>query len=351
MSRFARSRRVFFFEEPLPGAGPAHLEITVDSSGVQRVVPRLPELPPHAQPAVLGRLLADLFASQDIQEWIAWYYTPMALRFTRGLRPQLTIYDCMDELSAFKFAPTELTALEDELLQRSDLVFTGGHSLYEAKCRRHPHVHAFPSSVDVAHFRRARQVSADPADQAAIPGPRLGYFGVIDERLDLELLRGLAELRPDWQIVLVGPTAKIDPTALPQRPNIHYLGMRPYAQLPDYLAGWDVAIMPFARNESTRYISPTKTPEYLAGGRPVVSTSITDVVRPYGEQGLVWIADTPAAFAAAAGQALRMDGHRTAWLEAVDRFLATRSWDHTWQEMAALIEQRRGAPAAPEIAV
>jgi glycosyltransferase involved in cell wall biosynthesis len=240
----------------------------------------------------------------------------------------------MDELSSFAFAPPELAARERSLLDRADLVFTGGQSLYEAKRTRHPRVHAFPSSVDVPHFAKAREPQAEPHDQSIVPRPRLGYCGVIDERMDLDLIRGIAERRPDWQIVMVGPTAKLSPEQLPRAGNIHYLGMKSYDDLPSYLAGWDVAILPFARNDATRFISPTKTPEYLAAGRPVVSTSVRDVVRPYGDAGLVRIADTPDAFVNAAELALA-EGRPPA---AADRYLAQLSWDRTWSAMNTLLD-------------
>ena len=253
------------------------------------------------------RCSQSLVDEHAIDDFVLWYYTPMALKFTDQLAPSAVVYDCMDELSAFAGAPPELTELERELFRRADVVFTGGHSLFQAKRAAHQNVHAFPSSVDVPHFARARRVVPDPRDQAAITRPRLGYFGVIDERIDYELLRAIAAARPEWQIVLVGPTAKVDPADLPAGPNLHYLGPKSYADLPDYIAGWDVALLPFARNEATRYISPTKTPEYLAAGKPVVSTSITDVVRPYGDLGLARIADSPDAFIAAVDEALTED--------------------------------------------
>src|SRR3712207_4223372 len=195
----------------------------------------------------------------------------------------------MDELSLFRGASQELLDLESALFSRCDLVFTGGMSLYEAKKSRHRSVHGFPSSIDFSHFSQARSIQVDPEDQAHIPHPRLGFFGVVDERMDIELLAEVADLRPDWQFVMIGPVVKIDPNSLPQRPNIHWLGGKSYADLPRYLFGWDVGFMPFALNEATRFISPTKKPEFLAAGVPVVSTPINDVVRPYGEKGLVEI--------------------------------------------------------------
>ena len=235
---------------------------------------------------------------------------------------------------------------------RCDLVFTAGRIL-RSKARPHKSVHAFPSSIDAAHFARARDASRDPADQADIPRPRLGFFGVIDERLDIQLLEGVAAARPDWHIVMVGPVVKIDPNDLPRRSNIHYLGGKDYQELPEYLAGWDVALLPFARNESTRFISPTKTPEYLAAGKPVVSTSIRDVVRPYGEQGFVHIADTVTDFIAGCEAAMKQDA--AAHQRRVDALLAQNSWDQTWAQMADLIERvvsaRAGAVAAARPAV
>jgi glycosyltransferase involved in cell wall biosynthesis len=351
LSRFARTRRVFFIEEPLPlTGGSPHLEVSPRQAGLQVVVPRLPaHLTAFEADRLAAELLRAFFEQEGVRDFVLWYYTPMALGTADRLPPALaTVYDCMDELSAFRGAPPELLLREAELLQRADLLFTGGPSLYEAKRRQHGSVHLFPSSVDVEHFAQARQPLADPPDQASVPRPRLGFFGVLDERLDTDLLAGVAELRPAWQLVLVGPLAKIEPSALPRRPNIHYLGQKPYAELPQYLAGWDVALLPFARNAATRFISPTKTPEYLAAGRPVVSTSIADVVRPYGEQGLVRIADEPEGFVSAVEAALAEEqGRRRA---RADAFLAGTSWELTWSAMDALVgqllERRLDAAAA-----
>ncbi|OUL36103.1 UDP-galactopyranose mutase [Nostoc sp. T09] len=339
LSRCAQGKRVFFIEEPIFSPEPlGRLEINEDGSGVVVVVPHLPEgLSQEAINADLQLLIDGLFAEQKINKYICWYYTPMAIGFTRHLQPQAVVYDCMDELSAFHGASPTLKNYEAELFNRADLVFTGGQSLYESKVNQHPNVYAFPSSVDVPHFNQARNIQ-EPADQAHIPHPRLGFFGVIDERMDIELLRGIADSRPDWHLVIIGPVVKIDPAALPQRENIHYLGSKDYKQLPAYLAGWDLAMLPFARNEATRFISPTKTPEYLAAGRPVVSTSIRDVVRPYGDSKLVRIADTVSEFVAAAEQAMQEDTRESEWLSRVDTFLEKISWDRTWASMMKLID-------------
>ena len=271
------------------------------------------------------------------EQTIAWYYTPLALRMGRQLQADLTVYDCMDELSAFKSAPPELKSAEAELFGLADIVFTGGRSLYESKRRRHRNIHCYPSSVDTAHFLKARAGLADPADQMSIPHPRLGFFGVIDERFDIELLARAAELRPDWSFVMIGPVVKIDPQTLPRRSNIHWLGGKQYADLPQYLASWDLGIMPFALNEATRFISPTKTPEFLATGLPIVSTPITDVVHPYGKLGLVQIAADPETFVGECETLLARPRKR--WLKKVDAFLADMSWDRTWSGMQRHMQQ------------
>jgi UDP-galactopyranose mutase len=340
MSRCARERRVFYFEEPIFGADPvAHLDIKMHEGGVCVVVPHLSqELSEKEVIAAQQALIDHLFAECRIYDCLLWYYTPMALRFTRHVKPLGVVYDCMDELSAFRGAPRDLRELETELFNCADIVFTGGMSLYQAKRRHHSNVYAFPSSIDVGHFAQARSIAEDPSDQAEIPHPRLGFFGVIDERMDMALLDGIAQARPDWHLVMIGPVVKIDPSDLPRRPNIHYLGGKAYKDLPTYLAGWDVALLPFAHNESTRLISPTKTPEYLAAGKPVISTSISDVVRTYGQNGLVYIADTVEAFVATAEAVLDQNYDSSSWLHQVDAFLAQTSWDHTWGRMMQLIE-------------
>jgi glycosyltransferase involved in cell wall biosynthesis len=340
LSRAARDSRVLYFEEPVVDDGPSRVVLTTDTSGVTVAVPHL-ESHLSATAAIddQRRLLTEAVATTVGLDYILWYYTPMALPFTDGLRPRVVVFDCMDELSLFAGAPAELRSLERALLKQADVVFTGGRSLYEAKRTQHHNIHAMPSSVDIAHFRVARTAVAEPPDQLDIPHVRLGFFGVLDERIDYPLIQGLADARPDWHQVLVGPTAKIDPTMMPQAPNIHYLGPKSYGELPAYIAGWDVAVLPFARNGATRFISPTKTPEYLAAGRPVVSTSIRDVVRPYGQRGLARIADTVDDFVIAVEASLRED--RVESLRAADAFLLHLSWDKTWSRMRRVIGEVR----------
>jgi glycosyltransferase involved in cell wall biosynthesis len=348
MTRAARDRRVWFVEEPVVGPD-ARLGRHVTPEGVRICVPEVPEgLGAHAVETVVAGLVAALGREDDIADPCAWLYTPMMLPLAEAIAPRLVVYDCMDELSAFRFAPPEMRFRERALFARAELVFTGGRSLWEAKRGNHHAVHLFPSSVDIAHFAAARTGLGEPASIAGIPHPRLGWVGVIDERMDLDLLASVATRHPDWHIVLLGPVAKIDPASIPDLPNVHTLGPRTYAELPAYLAHFDVAIMPFARNEATRFISPTKTPEYLAAGLPVVSTPIRDVVRDYGVRGLVEIAPDADAFAAACARAL-WSRDAPARLRRVDAALAENSWDDTWVRIDRLLEQaelRLGADVA-----
>ena len=341
MSRFARSHRVIVWEEPEDAAEGAPSTLRIRTCADTGVIVATPQLPPgtgKAEQEPVLRALLDDFVAGEQGPIVRWYYTPMMLTFSRHVAATCTVYDCMDELANFRFAPPELLPLEQELLDSADVVFTGGFSLYEAKRNRHPNVHPFPSSVDRRHFGRARAEIEAPADQRDIPGPRLGYYGVIDERLDLALLASLADAHPDWSIVMVGPVVKIDPADLPTRPNIHYLGGKSYEELPTYLAGWDVALMPFAINDATKFISPTKTPEYLAGGKPVVSTAITDVERHYGALQGVFIADDAAEFIAGCERALALESEGE-WLSEVDLLLANLSWDITQARMAGLMAE------------
>ncbi|EYB69210.1 hypothetical protein DEIPH_ctg011orf0203 [Deinococcus phoenicis] len=342
MTRAARTRRVYYIEEPQFTPQPSQLVIRQDESGVVVVTPHLEAgHTPEDSQAATARLLADLVRTEGLAEYDLWVYTPMELPVTAGLNPRVTVYDCMDELANFRGAPPQLRAREEQLFGRADLVFTGGHRLYEAKRERHAGAYPFPSSVDTAHFAQARSGLADAPDQQHLPRPRLGFYGVIDERFDTGLIGELARRRPEWQFVLLGPVVKIDPADLPRAENLHYLGMKSYRELPGYLAHWDVALLPFALNEATEFISPTKTPEYLAAGVPVVSTGIRDVIRPYGELDLVRIADGVDAFEAACAAALAERGTAAgeARRERADRHLSTLSWDRTWADMSALIER------------
>jgi UDP-galactopyranose mutase len=347
MSRFARKGRVFFVEEPVHHAGKPELSVAVcPQSGVHVVTPRLNAESVSDRNRILEKLLVDLAVANRIRKPIVWFYTPMALEFfPGGIVPALVVYDCMDELSLFHGAPAQIVKREQELLEFADLVFTGGVSLFEAKRKSHAHVYPFPSGVDIFHFLQARDLDGNFAEQNGLGRPRLGYAGVIDERIDLKLIGEIARRRPAWQLIMIGPTAKILPDSLPRHSNIHWLGMKNYADLPKYFAGWDVGIMPFALNDATRFISPTKTPEYLSAGLPVVSTPIRDVVRSYGRLGLARIAGSPDEFIAACEQTMTLD-MSLKWRERADEFLKTLSWDSVWKGMNDLIAGR----LAPEVA-
>jgi UDP-galactopyranose mutase len=308
-----------------------------ERTGVHVVTPLLPQgTSARDAKAITSSFLQSLFQTKQIKDYVAWYYTPMAIDLSLAAKPKVTVYDCMDELSLFLHAPPELQLNERRLFKTCDLVFTGGVSLYEAKRHLHPRVHAFPSSVDVVHFAKARLLPDSAADQKHLARPRLGFAGVIDERMNLDLIREIADRRPTWQLVMIGPIVKIDPASIPQGANIHWLGMKEYHQLPTYLAGWDLALMPFAQNDSTRYISPTKTPEYLAAGLQVISTPIRDVARTYGQLGLVQIASDAEEFVRA-GDSLLGRPVSQKWQQAVDQHLAALSWDKTWCAMNTLI--------------
>jgi glycosyltransferase involved in cell wall biosynthesis len=345
LSRLAAKRPVFFIEEPeLDLGGSVRWERSNPQPGVTVLRARTPIRTAGFHPdqiALLQPLIADLAGELGDSSLLAWLYTPMALPLARALDPDVTVYDCMDELSLFLHAPPELLSHEAALLETADVMFTGGPSLYRAKQARHHNVHCFPSSVDAAHFRRARpgatgEASVVAKDQTTIPHPRLGFYGVVDERLDLSLIDAVAVARPEWQIVLVGPVVKIDPATLPRRPNIHYLGQRSYDELPSYLAGWDVCLLPFARNDSTRFISPTKTLEYMAAELPIVSTPITDVAEPYGD--IVYLGDTPEKFLAACDAALASDaGERNRRATLMRKVLSGTSWEATVSAMEELL--------------
>jgi UDP-galactopyranose mutase len=346
MSRFAREMTVVFWEEPIEieKRETAFLKVrqAEDFPNVRLVTPHLPQgLSEERREEALKRLLDAHVASCE-RPLVSWYYTPMMLPFSRHLDASVVVYDCMDELSKFRFAPERLLDLEQELIGRADVVFTGGASLYEAKKDRHDNVHCFPSSVDLKHFAKARRELPQPADQAELKHPRLGYYGVIDERFDIDLLRQVADMRPDWSFVIVGPVVKIGEDELPRAANIHYLGGKTYEQLPAYLSGWDVALMPFAMNESTEFISPTKTPEYLAGGKPVVSTPVRDVVRSYGHLEGVQIAHDADGFVRCCDKALEQSRDGGDWLAEADLILSATSWETTQARMSGLIAEALG---------
>lgn len=339
LTRWANEMKITFIEEPIFGnfsQNELRPSVSKDSSNITILAPHITEGTPEAEiNAYLEKSIREYLGQNNIDDYILWYITPMAIPFSNNLTPRMVVYDCMDELSCFKGANPDLSKNEALLMKNADVLFTGGYNLYEYKKNMHTNIHPLPSSIDQKHFESGAG-SIEPPDQVNIPHPRVGFFGVIDERLDIELLDGLAIEMPLTQFILVGPVVKIDPSTLPVHKNIHYLGQKSYQQLPSYLAHWEIAFLPFAKNDSTRFISPTKTPEYLCARKPVVSTSIHDVVNPYGTMGLVYIADNVSEFSAAIRKALQQVDDKQ-WLKKVQEFLGSNSWDLTWLRMKKII--------------
>lgn len=350
MERFASAGPVFFFEEPIPTDHHlAYYEIhRFSGTSVRAIRPRIPDTWGEEETqAALASHLDDVIKLAGGKP-VLWFYTPAMYDFAKHVDAVAVLYDCMDELANFRFAPSRLKEQETELMARADVVFTGGQSLFEAKLHLHDNIHPFPSAVDAGHFALARGQLAAPVDQAPIEGPRFGYCGVIDERLDLALIAEVARLRPGYSFIFVGPVSKIAPEDLPRAHNIHYLGMKPYEQLPAYLGGWDGALMPFAMNEATRYISPTKTPEYLAAGRPVITTGVADVLRQYSDMPGVAICSGADDFACACDVSLTLLPGG-GWTADADRFLATLSWDATFGRMHDLLDEAVARQKAPPV--
>jgi glycosyltransferase involved in cell wall biosynthesis len=357
LTRLARDFDVFFVEEPVFLDGEPRLDHASGGTGVEVLTPRTPIHAPgfaDEQLPQLRRLLAGFVADRELAQPLAWFYTPMALPLLDALEPRAIVYDCMDDLASFKFAPPQLVERERELMALADVVLTGGPSLYEARKDRHPNIHCLPSAVDAAHYDPARLDGSDVESHAAaalhqgMAHPRLGFFGVIDERLDVALLAGIADRRPDWHIVMAGPVAKIDPASLPRRPNLHWIGMQRYEALPHLLSHWDVCLLPFALNEATRFISPTKTLEYLAGGKPVVSTRVRDVDVLYGPA--VRFGDDADDFVAAIEETLAEPAAaRADWRVRARALVDAGSWDAAAQRVSALL-LHAAAPAGADLA-
>jgi glycosyltransferase involved in cell wall biosynthesis len=327
MTALAERMQILFVEEPVHSAGPAHLECRTLGPNLQVLVPHTPlrGMGFHdEQMPLLRRLLDKHLHLAGLSDFGVWFCTPLALPLADHWRPRVVVYDCMDEHAALQSAPPLLQQREAALLKRADLVLTSGPSLYEAKRALHDNVHYLPSTVDAEHFAPPAQPTLDVEAAAAaccmrgIGRPRLGYFGLVDERIDFELLDAVAAMRPSWQFAMVGPIVRVDRRLVPRRRNIHWLGQQPYQRLPHLLAQWDVALMPFALNDGTRCVNPSKALEYMAGEKPVVSTPLPDVVSLYGD--LVRIARRPREFADACAAALA----ETAWQRS-ERLVRTAS--------------------------
>ena len=354
LSRLAAHYPVVFIEEPVRHESKTFFTTWSPLPNVLVCQPHTPVDMPgfhDEQLPYLQKLLRQLV--RDYHDHIAWFYTPMALPLLQEMQPRLVVYDCMAEPAAFRHAPRQLAQRENALLKAADIVFAAGRSLYRAMRDRHPNVHCVPNSVDAAHFVPALDRSNSHPAHKDIPGPRLGFHGMIDERFDADLIAKVADAHSSWQLVLVGPVTNIDPASLPQRANIHYLGQQPYHALPNFLAGWDVCLLPFALDDSTRFLSPTKTLEYMAAELPIVSTPIADVAEAYGD--IVTIApDAPSFIAACEAALLASPEEQERKIGAMRRVLAATSWDATVERVCGLIEstpRRETAtlrPAAPE---
>ncbi|WP_280156218.1 glycosyltransferase [Piscinibacter sp. XHJ-5] len=354
LSRLARHYPVLYIEEPLHDLGPPRLEGASLAPGVEVIKPRLTMAGPGGfrddQMATLQPMIAEALRARGIDDCIAWFYTPAALPLLAGLRPRAVVYDCIDE--PHDAAGPRVHQLEQELLAGSQLVLAAGPSLFEARRALHPNVVCVPSAVDAQHY--SPQIATSKIDlmlkaeqvQGRIPGPRLGFFGVIDERVDMQLLERIADAQPDWQLVMVGPVARLDPAALPQRRNIHWLGPQPYQLLPQLVADWDVCLLPYALNDATRFISPTKTLEYMAAEKPIVSTPLHDVVAMYGD--VVRIGRDAISFIEACHWALSETAYKRA--ERVGEMLSTVSrfsWDNTAEVVHEAVEKVLAERAAP----
>jgi UDP-galactopyranose mutase len=357
MSRFGQDRRVFFVEEPIfrENAGEAPQEArleTREAEGVTVCQPICRDPGPGGGPrldAMFAKLVGELVRQQELHDFTAWLYTPMLVRALDRVEPALMVYDAMDELSLFRGASPELLPRERELLERADVVFTGGVSLGEAKARHHGNVHPFPSGVEIDHYRRALDPAEPiPEDAAALPHPQIGFFGVIDERIDLPLLHAVAEARPDWQLVMLGPVVKIDAAELPRASNLHYLGQKHYKDLPGYVKSFDVCMMPFALNDATKFISPTKTLEYMAAHKPIVSTPVADVVGSYA--GAVRTAPSPETFVSEVERALAEgEAERRARIAKEHQILSRSTWDAIVERMDQRLREaeRASQPSVP----
>jgi glycosyltransferase involved in cell wall biosynthesis len=279
----------------------------------------------------LQRTLAQELPGQ-FDDAILWFNDPMAVTaFAGHLDESLIVYDCMDELSQFKGAPPTLLEREQELLEVADVVFCGGRKMRDRRLRVNPNSHFYGTGVDCRHFGAALTPGLAIAPEIAeLDGPVLGYFGVIDERIDYELLAALADADPHWHVVMVGPVTKVDPATFPQRPNLHWLGGRPYAELPALTKGFAVALMPFARNAATEYINPTKALEYMAAGRPVVSTALDEVKSNFGN--VARVARTPAEFIACCRREVAAPSRTR-----IARGLRLAA-DNTWEAIVAKLE-------------
>jgi glycosyltransferase involved in cell wall biosynthesis len=307
LSRLAKRHRLLFVETYCSDVAKAEVRLRT-AEGHPNITICETHLPQSRWPdgefidAERRRVVKNALTSElrgQFEQPLLWFYDPMAVTaFARQMGERAIVYDCMDELSQFKGAPPALIQREKELLRVADVVFCGGQKMRKKRLPLNANTHFFGTGVDCEHFGKAmtRELKVAPEIANFGSAPVLGYFGVIDERIDYELLEKLADARADWHVVMVGPTAKVDPATFPKRDNLHFIGGRPYAQLPALTKGFSVAMMPFALNAATEYINPTKALEYMAAGRPVVSTALDEVRMNFGK--VARIAESHAEFIA-----------------------------------------------------
>ncbi len=348
LSRMAKYYQIIFVEEPVNDAFDNFFERFTPHLNVEVLRPHLVgECVGFEEKSTrtINELLVEFLSQHEIRNYWLWFYTPLALGVAHNLSAEGIVYDCMDELSAFKNASPFLIQSEDALFEIADIVFTGGPSLYQSKRYKHENVYCFASSVDAAHYAPKKskvlnlsaEINAETGSSlGSEPVKCVGYFGVIDERIDIELIAKLADAHPEWQIIMVGPVVKIDHETLPRNTNIQWLGQKSYEELPDLIQKWDLCMMPFALNESTRFISPTKTLEYMAAERPIVSTNIKDVAEPYGH--VVPIAMTHEDFIDQCEKLLdESDISRMRRIKTMREIVAKTSWDKTAHAMQQII--------------
>ena len=358
LTRLASWFDVYVVEEPVFVDGEPALMSATHQNGVEVLTPRTREFASgfhDSQLNALRPLLAEFMASRGLGEPLVWLTTPMALPLVADLEPLAVVYDCLDDVAAPGNAEPVRAAREKALMQLADIVLNGGPSAHALRHGTHPRLHCLAGAVDAAHFAPEHLDGDDVESSVAaelhrgLPRPRLGFFGVVDQRLDLALVAGLAERRPDWQFVMAGPVVGLDPATLPRRPNLRWAGLQRYEALPHLMSHWDVCLLPFVVDETTRLLNPTQTLEYLAGGKPGVGTPVPDLVSLHGAAVRI-AADVDGVVAAV--QAL-LDEPAPARAERRARAQAqvdAGSWDVTAAFVAAmLLEFAPAQPAAPAL--
>lgn len=344
MRRFARDRHVFFVEEPRATDAELRTVMRTAEPNVHVVSLGVPaDMAPGDVEIAYRRCVASLASSTERP--LLWVYSPASVHAARDLDASLVVYDCVADHAARSEATPEVRAAEAELLARADLVFTAGTSLFESKRGRNVSTYPLPSSVDAEHFAHAasareRGDHRDASELAGVPGPRIGFLGPIDDRVDLALVDRLAAARPDVQIVLLGALVGVTTWDLPDRPNVHWLGAKTYHELPEHVASWDAAMIPFRDDAATRRSEPSGLLACLAANKAVVSTP-ADEVMPYAERGVVKVVHADR-FVAGVDEALR--DARDVVVTAVRRLacegvLARTSWDRTYQAMRRLVDE------------